>query len=194
MSKQKLKHDNNDEALVYKVGRTIYFFDDIESDSVCKAIQFLDELDKDSKKEIEIVLSSPGGFIYEGFALYDRIRRCSSTVNIIGTGMVASMAVIVFLAGDYRYVTENCILLNHQAYDEIEGRTTDLEIAVKETKRIENRAVELVAKHTRLTETQITKDIQKGDDYILPDRAVSDGFAHEVLKNEPIRRPRKRRS
>lgn len=188
----KRRIDEND-ILVYKIGRTIYFYADIDNESVCKTIRFLDELEKESKKEITIKICSDGGYIYPGFALYDRIRQSTCQVYTIGTGMVASMAVIIYLAGDYRYIEENAVLLNHQSYSDIAGRVDDLKIAVKETERIEQRAIEIVACHTGLPERKIINDIQKGDDYIKPERAVDEGFAHELIKNDRVIRKRKKK-
>lgn len=190
----KMKNKSQDyETLVYKIGRTIYFYTEIDNESVCKTIRFLDELEKESKKEITIKICSHGGYIYSGFALYDRIRQSVCQINTVGAGIVGSMALIVYLAGDYRYIEENATLLNHQGYDEIEGRTEDLKIAVKETERLEKRAIEIVACHTGLTERKIINDIQRGDNYIKPERAIDEGFAHELLKNDRVIRKRKRR-
>ena len=188
----KRKIDDND-TLVYKNGRTIYFYADVNNESICKTIRFLDELEKESKKEIMIKICSSGGYVYSGFALYDRIRQSVCQINTIGTGIVASMALIIYLAGDYRSIEENATLLNHQACDEIEGRIEDLKIAMKETERIEQRVVEIIACHTGLTERKIINDIQKGDNYIKPERAVDEGFAHELIKNDRIIRKRRKK-
>lgn len=192
--KKKTESDLDDVA-VFKNGRTIYFFDEVTNQSVCKAIIFLDELEKEkSKQPIEFVLNSVGGDIYSGLALYDRIRRSSCDVHTIGTGFVASMAVIIYLAGDYRYITETCTFLNHQGSTELYGKVTDLKIEFDETNRIEEICTEIIASHTGLPAKKIKADIKLGDDYINPERAVNDGFSHEIIKNQRIVRKRRRRT
>ena len=184
--------ENSKETLVYNINRTIYFFDLIESNSACEAIKILDKLENENKKDIEFILCSDGGSVYDGLALYDRIRRSCCNINMTGTGLVASMAVIVFLGGDYRCMSENCVILNHQSSDNLAGTASDLEIGVKETLRLNNRTIEIISDHTRLTEKQIISDIQKGDDYIHPERALNDGFVHKILKNQKVVRKRRK--
>lgn len=187
-----IKEDLIQKTIVYKIGRRIYFFSDVDADSICEAIKYLDELEKESKKPIEIVFNSEGGSTYDGLALYDRIRQSDCEITTIGTGLVGSMAVILFLAGDYRYVTESCTILNHQGSDSIEGRVSDIEIGFNETKRLEEYLVDLISERTGLPTKKIKADIKKGDDHIKPDRAVDEGFVHEIIKNKRTRRRRRR--
>ena len=51
-------------------------------------------------KDATIYVNSGGGSVTEGFALHDAIKRVSENANIeiIGTGIVASIATIVLLA------------------------------------------------------------------------------------------------
>lgn len=186
------KSDNSEEVAVYKSGRTIYFFEEVSNQSVCRAIIHMDELEKESQKPIHFVINSNGGDIYSGLALYDRVRRSTCEVHTVGTGFVASMAVIVFLAGDKRYITETCTLLNHQGSTEIYGKVNDIKIEFEETNRVEEICTEIIASHTGLPIRKIKNDIKIGDDYINPERAVAEGFAHEIMKNQRI--VRKRRS
>lgn len=171
-----INEDLIQKTIVYKIGRRIYFFSDVDADSICEAIKYLDELEKESKKPIEIVFNSEGGSIYDGLALYDRIRQSDCEITTIGTGLVGSMAVILFLAGDYRYVTESCTILNHQGSDSI----------------LEEYLVDLISERTGLPTKKIKADIKKGDDHIKPDRAVDEGFVHEIIKNKRTRRRRRR--
>lgn len=188
----KRKNENNQDVIIYKSGRTIYFCDEITNESVCKTMIFLDELEKENKKPIEFVINSIGGDIYSGLALYDRIRRSICEVHMIGTGFVASMAVIIFLAGDARYLTESCTILNHQSYNEIIGNPHELKAEFDESNRIEDICVEIIANHTGLSIKKIQNDIKLANDYINPERAIHEGFAHEILKNQRIVRRRKK--
>lgn len=184
--------DDSNKSLVYRIGRKIYFYDDVDAGSVCQAIKYIDEIEKESKKPIEFEIMSYGGSCYDGLALYDRIRRSQCEIFTIATGMVGSMAVIVYLAGDYRYITENCTILNHQSSDAIEGKASDLKINVEETIKLEELMVDIIAERTGLLAKKIKAEIKIGDDYIRPEQAIEDGFAHELIANKRSRRRRKR--
>ena len=167
---------------VYVLNRTLYFFDEVSSGSVCEAIRWLDALEKQSKKQpIEIILCSGGGECYAGLALYDRIRRLKVPNYIVGTGICASMAYIIFLAGQNRYLMPNCILMNHQISANQMGRLEDLKIEVEECKRIEKMMLQIISERTNQPIKLIEKQISKGSDYITPERAIKEKIAHKIL-------------
>lgn len=167
---------------VSRHGRTIYFFDDISAESVSEAIKYLDQIEKENcKKPIEIILNTCGGNCYDGLALYDRIRYSKCPVCIVGTGLVASMGFIVFLAGDQRLLMPNCILMNHQISSNPQGKLQDLKLELEEIKRIEKQCLSIMAERTGQSVKVIQKQISKGDDYIQPERAVKEGIAHKIL-------------
>jgi len=168
---------------VYVLNRTLYFFDDVSSSSVCEAIRWLDALENQSKKKpIEIIICSGGGECYAGLALYDRIRRLKCSNCIVGTGIVASMAFVIFLAGEQRYLMPNCISMNHQIASNQGGRLEDLKIEVEECKRIEKMILKIISERTGQSVKAIEKSISKGSDYITPERAIKEGIAHKIIR------------
>ena len=181
-------------TLVRRLGRTIYFFDEVCEESVCEALVLLRQLEQENKKQIEIVIDSPGGNCYDGFALYDAIRSSDCTILTIGTGIVASMAVTLFLAGDERAVTENVRIMNHQVSTYIEGRMTDADIDVKETKILEEMLLEIISERTGNTIKSLKEQRQYGDRYLSSDEAVAEGYSDRVIINKrTIRRRRKKK-
>lgn len=172
--------------------RKIYFFTEVDRESVCQTICFLDELESISKEDIELHICSGGGCIYSGLALYNRLRQSKCKIITHGSGLVGSMACIIFLAGDYRKLDENAVLMNHQGTSEIGGRVNDIKIEVAETKRLEQLTCKITSIRTGLPIAKINKDIKKGDDYIDCKRALKEGFIDEIIANnpDPIRVPK----
>lgn len=75
-----------------------------------------------------IYINSGGGSVTEGFAMADAIRRHSANIEIIGTGIVASIATIILLAAPKggRKMTENSWLMIHDPEATVEGRANKL--------------------------------------------------------------------
>lgn len=170
-------------TLVYRVGTTIYFFDEVDGASVCEAIKFIDMIEKEKKVEhLTMVINSGGGNIYDGLALYDRLRACKLPVTTIGTGLVASMAFIIFLAGDKRICSPRVRFLNHQAKISIEGRVEDINIEQAETKMVDDMCIEIIATRTTLTAKKQKKDIKGGDKYIGAEEALHTKIVHEIIE------------
>lgn len=180
--KKEIEYESVRSPLVYRSGSIIYFFDDVEGDSVCEAIKFIDAIEKENKaKHLTVVINSSGGNIYDGLAFYDRLRTCKLSVTMIGTGFVASMAFVVFLAGDKRLCTKNVRFLNHQAKLTVEGRVSDIEIEQAEIKMMEELCINIIASRSKLTSKKQKKDTKVGDKYIGADEALKTEIVHEII-------------
>jgi len=107
------------------IGRTlsatgIYFLNgEINSGSVGDAISYILEANIDQEctwEYITLIINSPGGYVTDGFALIDVIFGSRIPIRTVGLGMVASMGLQIFLAGEKgsRTLTPNCMILSHQ--------------------------------------------------------------------------------
>jgi len=71
--------------------------DDYTANVIQAQLLYLDSADQG--KDIFIYINSPGGSVYAGYGIYDTIQYISSEVNTICTGMAASMAAVLLVAG-----------------------------------------------------------------------------------------------
>lgn len=189
-----IRSEDRDKTLVSVQGRTIYFFDEVDEDSVCEAIKIMDKLEKENKKEITIVINSVGGSCYDGLALYDKIRQSDCNIVTRGTGLVASMALILFLAGDEREITENTRLLSHQiAVTDFSGRAEDFRLEQKEIDYLNESLTRIISERTGQSEGKIRKDQKPGDYWISSERALDEGYTHSVIKNKRTYRRKKKK-
>lgn len=182
-----IQRNDNDDApkqVVCRAGRRIYFFSDVDMWSVCEAIKLIDRMEFESSKPIEFVIDSAGGYCYHGLALFDRIRQSKCKIYMIATGLVASMGLVVYLAGDYRALTENSRLLNHQSTSDLGGKVSDIKIETQEIFRLEDQISRIIADRTGISPKKIKSQTKVGDDYILPNQAVKQGYAHEIIPNK----------
>lgn len=80
--------------------RKVWLTGPIEEKNAFDVINQLLVMDSESDKEITLLISSPGGALNEGLAIYDVINIIASSVRTIAVGTVASMASIIFSAGE----------------------------------------------------------------------------------------------
>jgi len=74
------------------------------SEFVLRAITTLNDINHDP---ITIHLQTYGGGVYEGFAIYDVLRASVSPITVIASGKIASMGIVIFLAGTERIASPN---------------------------------------------------------------------------------------
>ncbi len=74
------------------------------------------QLLKDNKNvsTINIDINSPGGAVFDGFSIYNNLIEHSATVNVKVSGVAASIASVIAMAGDTVDMPENAMLMIHK--------------------------------------------------------------------------------
>lgn len=82
-------------------------------------------LDEDAVSKIVVYICSEGGSAEAALAYHDLIRTSKIPITMLGTGIIASAAALIFAAGHTRYMTPNAWLMVH---DESVADTTNLRV------------------------------------------------------------------
>jgi len=92
-------------------------------------------LDTTSNDPIRVIVTSPGGHVDAGFAIYDTMKMLDSTVITIGAGWVASIAVPIFFGGEKgkRYSLPHARYLLHQPSGGAGGQAADIRIEAQQS-------------------------------------------------------------
>jgi ATP-dependent protease ClpP protease subunit len=137
-------------------------------------------LDKNMKDPIFIDIACPGGDVYQGLRIYDLLESCPCPIKITGTGLVASMAFIVYLAGDERRATERATFMNHYASDVLFGNIEDLKIGAKELERLEEICFNILEAKTKKKKRFWKSATKKGDGYYNKKQCLDLGVVTHV--------------
>jgi ATP-dependent Clp endopeptidase proteolytic subunit ClpP len=135
------------------------------------------------KCDMEIVFSSGGGSIIDGFVLFDFIQELRGRGHKVTTGslgMAASMAGILLQAGDHRWMGHQAWMMIHRAAFGAIGKTFEIEDEVAWIKRIEDRILEIFEKKSSLTRTKIKRNWDRKDWWISSDEALEMGLIDEI--------------
>ncbi|MDE6295522.1 MAG: ATP-dependent Clp protease proteolytic subunit [Muribaculaceae bacterium] len=93
---------------------------------------YLDSVDP--SKDISLYINSPGGSVYAGLGIYDTMQYVNSDVSTICTGMAASMAAVLLVAGEKgkRFALPHSRVMIHQPMGGIQGQASDIEKTSRE--------------------------------------------------------------
>ena len=118
---------------------------------------------EDSKKDIKLYINSPGGSVYDGFAIYDTIQYISPDVQTIGIGVQASMGAFLLSSGTKgkRSILPNSRVMIHQPSSGTQGKISDQEITLKEGIYLKHKLNEILAKNTGQKLSKIEKDTDR---------------------------------
>lgn len=137
---------------------------------------------EDPKKDIKLYINSPGGSVYDGFAIYDTMQYISPDIQTIGIGVQASMGAFLLSSGTKgkRIVLPNSRIMIHQPSSGTQGKITDQEISLREGIYLKQRLNEILAKNTGQKLAKIEKDTDR-DFWMSAEEAVKYGLADQVI-------------
>ncbi|MCK9577887.1 ATP-dependent Clp endopeptidase proteolytic subunit ClpP [bacterium] len=154
--------------------------DDYMANSIVAQLLYL--ASKDSEKDIQLYINSPGGAVTAGLAIYDTIQYIKPDVSTVSIGLSASMGALLLSAGTKgkRYALPNSEILLHQVLGGARGQATEIEIAAKQILKIKDRMNKILAKHTGQPLSKVTKDTDR-DFYLTAEEAKEYGVIDEVI-------------
>ena len=164
----------------------IIFIGTAIDDNVANAIiaQLLFLQMEDPKKDINIYLQSPGGYVTAGLAIYDTMQFMTCDVATYCIGQAASMGAVLLAAGTKgkRFALPNAKVMIHQPLGGAQGQASDISIQAKEILKTKQRLNEILAFHTGKPIEQIEKDTDR-DYYLSAEEAKAYGLVDEVVKS-----------
>ena len=162
--------------------RTVYFTEDVDPESVDRAIKSINYFESVSNDPIKLKICSYGGSLDHMFALYDKIVSSSCDIITIGTGCVCSAAVLILAGGKERYVTEHSWIMSHNAETVGIGSPTTLLSQAKAFQAMEDIAWSLLEKHSKWPAKKWKDSAQKkGEIWMRPRQMLAAGVIDGIL-------------
>ncbi|MCK4761977.1 MAG: ATP-dependent Clp protease proteolytic subunit [Candidatus Aminicenantes bacterium] len=117
-------------------------------------------------KQVNLYISSEGGFLHPGFAIIGAMS-VNKNVTTIGLGRVASTAFAIFLSGKKRTCHKNCLFFYHGISDTIEGEIQQLKEMVAANVELQNQADQIVLNKTLITKKKLTSIKKKSQTWMI---------------------------
>ena len=137
---------------------------------------------KDSTKDINLYINSPGGSVTAGLAIYDTMRYVKCDVATICIGQAASMGAVLLTAGakGKRSALPNSRILLHQVFGGAQGQAADVKIQTEELLRMRDLLIKIVSDHTGKTKKQVAKDTDR-DYFMSAEEAIGYGLIDRIF-------------
>lgn len=171
-------------SLTMKSGvATIEIYNDI-SQGFGFSLQDLRDALKTLPKNTKLIirLGSDGGDVFQGLGIYNLLRQWEGEVTTICDSIAASIASVIFLAGDVRQIADNAFLMTHSsavtAFGAQEAGLADLlELVKKANENIRN----IYTERTKAS-VDTVKSWMEGDNWFTAQEALEAGFATEIVE------------
>ena len=163
--------------------REIYCTGEIDAETANSIIVQLHFLSmEDPRGGITIYINSPGGEAASGLAIYDTMQTISAPIRTVCMGTAASMAAVLFAAGEQREMLEHSRIMIHDPLilGGVGGSALKIDQAAKDIMRLREVQAEILAKHTGHTIEEIYAKTAT-DSYFDAGQAVAWGLADLIL-------------
>lgn len=172
----------------FPLSRLVHWLGSVHNDMYAETVREIKRLlDKDKAEPITLVVTSPGGATGIAMSFYDMMRKVyRPTLHTIGSGDVDSSGLIIFLAGERRYITPHTTLFLHLAGRTFDTArrfsTADMESILKEDKLKDLHYASVVSDRSggRLSSAQVL-ELMAQNTVLTAVEAKEYGLAHHIL-------------
>lgn len=161
-----------------------YPINDEVANIITAQLLFLDSTDR--TRDINMYINSPGGSVYAGLGVYDTMQYVTPDVATICIGMAASMGSVLLAAGTNgkRAALKHARVMMHQPSGAIGGQATDIEVTVKEIRKLKKELYDIVCHHSNQSYERVETDFDR-DYWMTAAEAKDYGLVDEVLLTNP---------
>lgn len=155
--------------------------DDDVANLVVAQLLFLES--DDPERDIHLYINSPGGSVSAGLGIYDTMQYIKPDVSTICVGMAASMGALLLAGGTAgkRFALPNARVMIHEPWiNNLGGKTTDVEIQMRELLRSREALAKILAHHANHTVEQILEETQR-DYWMTAEEARAYHLIDEVV-------------
>lgn len=135
--------------------------------------------------DVEVLINSPGGDMFEGLAIYNLLRDYSGDVNVKILGMAASAASVIALAGDNIQIGASAFYMIHNAWTLAAGNRHEFRAMADYLEPFDAAMADIYAARTEKPKADIVKMLD-AETWINGNDAVEQGFADELLASDKV--------
>jgi ATP-dependent Clp protease protease subunit len=162
--------------------RKIFLNGQVDGKSAKHLIDRLLYLDLLNNDPIELYINSPGGYVTDGFAIYDTIKGIKSPVHTICSGLAASMGSILLSVGEKgkRYIQPHAKVMIHQPLGGAQGQASNIEIQAREILKTKELSAQILADNCGQTFEKVMKDFSR-DYWMDAEESLEYGIVDHIL-------------
>lgn len=144
-------------------------------------------------EEITVRINSPGGDIFDGFAIYNLLDQAEAPIRIVVDGYAASAASVIAMAGDSVEMAENAFLMIHEPITFGMGSADDFRAQAETLDKIKGSIVNTYVKRSG-DDPEAVSEAMNAETWYTAQEAVDAGLADLIIdasenKIENLKKP-----
>lgn len=138
--------------------------------------------------ELVVFINSPGGSVFEGYAIYSALKESGLQITTKVVGLCASIASLIFLAGSKRTISALGQLMIHNPWAGMEGEAEDFRKLADQLETIKATIINVYKAKSNLEATALSEMMDK-ETWMSASQAFEFGFATvepETIDNKQL--------
>lgn len=149
---------------------------DVSSFTLSKEIEGLDV------DVLNVYINSYGGEVAEGLAIYNSLKRHKAKIKTYCDGFAASIASVIFMAGDERIMSNASLLFIHNAWTYTAGNANELRKEADDLETITKASISTYMEHISITEEEL-KEMLDAETWISAKDSLEMRFATSIVND-----------
>jgi len=165
------------EIVIYSEIGESFWFDSLS------AKDFSEELKKlpDTITQIDVRLNSPGGDVFDGIAIYNRLKQHKAKIVVHIDGLAASIASIIALAGDEIVMGEGSLMMIHLPWTMTAGNALELEDVINRLDDVTEQLIGIYQRKTRIDRAELRAMMTK-ETWFDAKQALENKFVDRIME------------
>ena len=161
--------------------RVIYLEGKITSELAAEIVREIFLMNLESNDPIRIFITSEGGEITSGLAIYDAIQTSKAPIITIVVGFAYSMGAVLACSGKKRLILENSKMMLHQPLiSEFGGNASEITKLSESLNKTKDKMNKIVAKHTHKSLKEVSR-VTSRDTYFTSEQSLKFGLVDKIV-------------
>lgn len=139
-----------------------------------------EQLAEANNKPLNIYINSNGGEVFEGFAIYNILKRYQGYKTVIIDGLAASIASVIAMAGDKVIMNVASMMMIHNASGFVYGNAEEMKKVVQALEQINEVIRDVYKAKTNLSDEKLS-ELMDNETFMTAKECVEYGFANEIV-------------
>ena len=166
------------EILIYSDIGEDYFGDGVSAKSIKSQLENM-------SGELSVRVNSPGGDVFDGFAIYNLLNQYEGEVTIHVDGLAASAASVIAMAGDNIVMAENALMMIHDPWTLSVGNAAEMRDTADLLDKIRDSIVTTYMSKTNL-DAETVVDYMAKETWFNAAEAIEFGFASTTAESKKV--------
>lgn len=171
------KDGERGEIAIYDVIGSNWFDEGVTAKQFVKDLKALGKV-----KAIDVRINSPGGSVFEGYAIYNALKQHTATIDVHIDGMAFSMGSVIAMAGDSITMAPTAMMMVHNPQGGIYGDMDDIIAYADMMQKVAGQIADMYAQRTGKSVEDV-REIMAAETWFTPEEALDAGFITAIAED-----------